>query len=357
MAPGTAQPAAPPAAPPAAQVVTWKVQTAFPATSLAHISFVELAKKIEAMSGGRFKWEVLPGGAIVPAFEAADAAGKGVIDAAGYVPAYFVGKHAGASLFGTGPSFGMDANDLLAWEYYGGGWDLYQELLQKELKLNLVGFHFGPIPTQPLGWFRKPIRTADDMKGLKYRTVGLATEVYSQMGASVVSLPGGEIVPALERGVIDAAEWNNTTDDKNLGFPQVTKYYYLQSYHQPVEYLEILVNKDKWDALSPDLKNLVRYAIMAESADMQWRWIDLNSKDLIEIQKLGVQIFMTPPDILKAQLDAWDKIIDKYTNDPQVGPFFKKVLDSQKAWASRVVPWKVQIYVPNVYAYEKYWKK
>lgn len=197
-APGVAQPAAPPGAP-APQVITWKIQTAFPATSLAHISFVELGKKIEAMSGGRFKWEVLPSGAIVPPFEAADAASKGVLDGAGYVPAYFVGKHAGASLFGTGPSFGMDANDLLAWEYYGGGWELYQELLQKEMQLNLVGFHFGPIPTQPFGWFRKPIRSVEDLKGLKYRTVGLAAELFTNMGASVVSLPGAEIIPALER--------------------------------------------------------------------------------------------------------------------------------------------------------------
>lgn len=121
-----------------------------------------------------------------------------------------------------------------------------------------------------------------------------------------------------------------------------------------MEYLELLINKDKWDALPPDLKGLVRYAVMA---DMQWRWIDLNSKDLVEIQRLGVQVFQTPPEILRAQLDAWDKIIDKYTHDPRVGPFFKKVLDSQKAWASRVVPWKVRIYVPNIYAYEKYWAK
>jgi TRAP-type mannitol/chloroaromatic compound transport system substrate-binding protein len=341
-----------------AATTTWKLQSGFPAISVAHKAYERLAKKIDEMSGGRLKIEVTPGGTIVPPFEVPDAVGKLVLDAGGTVPAYYVGKHAGASLFGTGPSFGMDANDLLAWEYYGGGWDLYQELLQKELGLNLVAFHFGPIPTQPFGWFKKPVRSADDLKGSKYRTVGLAAELFQGMGASVVSLPGGEIIPALERGVIDAAEWNNPTDDKNLGFPQVAKYYHLQSYHQPVEYLELIINKGKWDALPADLKAIIRYAVMAESADWSWMMLDLNSKDLEElVANQGIQIIITPPEILKAQLDGWDKITEKYTKDPKVGAFFSKVVESQKQWAKRVVPYKVQIYVPNQHAYEKYWKK
>ena len=339
----------------ATQPIVWKFQSSFPAASIAHKSIEELAKKVEAMSGGRLKWEVLPAGAVVPAFEVIDAVARGALDGGGTVPAYWVGKNPAASLFGTGPSFGMDANDLLAWEYYGGGWELYQEFLTQELKVDVIGFHFAPIPTQPFGWFKQPVTSASQLQGLKYRTVGLAAELFQEMGASVVSLPGGEIIPALEQGVIEAAEWNNPTDDKNLGFPDVAKNYMLQSYHQPVEYLEVLIARSKWNELPEDLKAIVRYGVMAESADWQWRTLDSNSRDLIDlVQNRGVQLHTTPPDILRAQLRAWDVIIERHSAQ---NPFFAKVIQSQKEWASRVVPYKVQIYVDNTYAYEHYWKR
>lgn len=355
-----AKPAAAPAAPaPAAAPIVWKAQSTWPAADIFHQSFLDLAKKIEEMSAGRLKLEILPSGAVVPTFEVLDAVNRGALDGGHGVPAYWFGRHPAASLFGTGPSFGMDANDLLGWFYYGGGFDFYQELVQKEMGMKVVSFLYGPMPTQPFGWFKKePIKSAADLKGLKYRTVGLSAELFREMGAAVTVLAGGEIVPAIERGTITAAEFNNPTSDKILGFPDVAKVLMVQSYHQPVESLELMINKDKWDALPADLKAVVRYAVMAESADFSWKMLDRNSKDLDEmVSRRGVQVVTTSPDILKIQLDTWDKIIDKYSKDAKAGPFFSKVIASQKAWAKRVVPLRQQIQVPNDMAYNRYWKK
>ncbi|MBI3975910.1 MAG: C4-dicarboxylate ABC transporter, partial [Armatimonadetes bacterium] len=256
-------------------------------------------------------------------------------------------------LFGTGPSFGMDAIDLLSWFYYGGGFEMYQALLAK-LKLNIINFLFGPMATQPLGWFRTRILKPEQFKGTKFRTVGLSAENYAELGASVVILPGGEIVPALERGVIDAAEFNNPSSDKLLGLSDVRKVYMLQSYHQPVESLEVNINRGKWDALSPDLKAIVRYAIYAEGADYHYRAIARNSADLVELEKQrGVRVFTTPKEVLNAQLDAWDKIIAKRSKEDAS---FAKIVASQKAFAARVVPWKLRVYVDNTIAYNRYFK-
>jgi TRAP-type mannitol/chloroaromatic compound transport system substrate-binding protein len=356
-----AAPAPTPAAPaPAARApIVWRVQSTWSAADIFHQSFLDLAKKIDEMSEGRLKLEVLPAGAVVPAFELLDAVNRGALDGGHGVPAYWFGRHPAASLFGTGPSLGMDANDLLGWYYHGGGFDLYQELLQKEMGMKVVSFLYGPMPTQPFGWFKsKPITSAAELKGLKYRTVGLSAELFREMGAAVTILAGGEIVPAIERGVIDAAEYNNPTSDKILGFPDVAKVMMARSYHQPVESLELIIGKDKWDALPADLKAIVRYAVMAESADFSWKMLDRNSKDLEEmVERRGVRVVTTSPEILKVQLDTWDRIIDKHTKEPRTGPTFSKVLESQKAWAKRVVPLRQTIQVPNDMAYERYWKK
>lgn len=335
--------------------IVWKVQSTWPTRDIFHESFVDLAKKINEMSGGRFRFDVLPSGAVVPAFDLIDAVNRGVLDGGHGVPAYWFGKNVAASLFGTGPSFGMDASELLAWFYYGGGFQMYQDLLQKELKMNVVSFLHGPMPTQPLGWFKKQVAGPNDIKQLKYRTVGLSAELFKEMGASVVILPGGEIVPALERGVIDGAEFNNATSDKVLGFPDVRKIYMLQSYHQPVESLELLVNKAKWDALPKDLQAMVRWAVFAEGTDFTYKMIDRNSKDLEEMEaKRGVRVFTTPRTILDAQLQTWDKLVDKHS---KANATFAKIIASQKAWAGRVVPWKLRVYVNNQPAYERYFRK
>ena len=243
-----------------AQTVTWKYQSTWPTKDIFHEFAGDFARRVNEMSGGRLKLDVLAAGAVVPAFQMQDAVAAGILDAGHGVCAYWYGKNKAFSLFGTPPSLGWDAHSFLAWMNYGGGYDLYNELVQQQLKLNLVGFLTGPMPCQPLGWFKKELKTADDFKGLKYRTVGLAADLMREMGAAVTILAGGEIVPALERGVIDGAEFNNPSSDSLLGFQDVAKVFMLQSYHQAAESFEIIFNKTKFDALSPELKAIVKYA-------------------------------------------------------------------------------------------------
>ena len=334
--------------------ITWKVQSGFATRDELNVSFLDWAKKVDEMSGGRLKIDVLPSGAVVGTFDIIDGVNRGVLDGGYAVPAYWYSRNAAFSLFGTGPSFGMDAIDLLSWFYYGGGFDMYQDLLS-QMRMNVVGFLTGPMPTQPLGWFRTPVLNPDQLKRTKYRTVGLSADLFGLLGASVVTLPGGEIVPALERGVIDAAEFNNPTSDKALGFPDVRKVLMLQSFHQPVENLEFIVNKSKWEPLPADLKAVVRGAVLAEAADFQLKMIDRNSRDLIEFeQKRGVRVFTTPRSVLEAQLKAWDTLIEK---NSKANPTFAKIVASQKAWARRIVSWKARIYVDNKIAFDHFFRK
>ena len=335
--------------------VTLKMQSTWPTKDIFHEVFVDWGKKVEEMAGGRLKIDILPAGAVVPAFQLIEAVHQGTLDGGHGVPAYWFGKHVAASLFGTGPSFGLDAEGLLGWIYYGGGQELYNELIQTVLKLEVVSFFHGPMPTQPLGWFKTPVQKPDDLKGLKFRTVGLSADLFKQMGASVVILPGGEIVPALDRGVIDAAEFNNPSSDRLLGFPDVRKTMMAQSYHQPVECLELLFNKKKYEALPKDLQAMIKYANMAESADFTWKMMDRNSTDLEEMKsKQKVQVTRTPQAVLEAQLTAWDAVVAEKSKD---NPFFVKVLESQKQWAARVVPLRQEIMVENETAYRHYFKK
>ena len=335
--------------------VTLKMQSTWPTKDIFHEVFVDWGKKVEEMAGGRLKIDILPSGAVVPAFQLIEAVHQGTLDGGHGVPAYWFGKHVAASLFGTGPSFGLDAEGLLGWIHYGGGQELYNELIQTILKLDVVSFFHGPMPTQPLGWFKNPVQAAEDLKGLKFRTVGLSADLFKQLGASVVILPGGEIVPALDRGVIDAAEFNNPSSDRLLGFPDVRKIMMAQSYHQPVESLELLINKKKYDALPKDLQAIMKYATMAQSADFTWKMMDRNSTDLEEMKtKQKVQVTKTPKPVLEAQLKAWDAVVTEKSKD---NPFFVKVLESQKQWAARVVPLRQEIMVDNEPAYQHYFKK
>jgi TRAP-type mannitol/chloroaromatic compound transport system substrate-binding protein len=335
--------------------VTLKMQSTWPSKEIFHEVFEDWAKKVLEMSGGRLKVDILPAGAVVPAFELIEAVSRGTLDGGHGVPAYWFGRDRAASLFGTGPSFGLDAEGMLGWIHYGGGQELYNELLQQSLKFNVVSFFHGPMPTQPLGWFPKEVRGAEDLKDLRFRTVGLSATLFAEMGAAVKILPGGEIIPAMERGVLDAAEFNNTTSDKLLGFPDVRKICMVQSYHQPCEYLELLVNKSKYDALPKDLQAIIKYAAMAQSADMTWKFYDRNSADMVELEdKRGVKFNLTPKSLLEAQLKAWDKII---ADESAKNPFFAKVIKSQRDWAARMVPWRQKIMVENNTAYEHYFQK
>ncbi len=315
-----------------AQTVTLKMQGAWGAKDIFNDFATDYVKRVNEMAGGRLKIQYLISGAVVKAFQVQDAVHKGVLDAGHQVSVYWYGKSKVASLFGTGPVFGQNANQGLAWIYYGGGLELYQELIET-LGLNIVGFFSMPMPTQPLGWFKNPVTSAKDMVGLKYRTVGLAADLMQKMGVKVTQLPGGEIVPALERGVIEAFEFNNPTSDRSFGAQDVSKVYMLGSYHQAAEFFEILFNKDKFNGLADEHKAILRYAAEAASSANYWRGQDQYSKDLLWLRdEAGVKLYRTPTEVMEAQLKAWDEILPELEQDP----FFAKVVKSQKEFAKRV---------------------
>ncbi|MFP8832798.1 TRAP transporter substrate-binding protein [Hydrogenophaga sp. XSHU_21] len=333
-----------------AQTTTLRFQSTWPAKDIFHEYANDFAKKVNDMAGGKLKIEVLPSGAVVPAFQLLEGVAKGTLDGGHGVVAYHYGKNSALALWGSGPGFGMDPNMLLSWHYYGGGKDMLDEIY-KSLNFDVVSFLYGPMPTQPFGWFKKPIAKATDVKGTKFRTVGLAVDMYTAMGAAVNPLPGGEIVPALDRGLIDGAEFNNATSDRLLGFPDVVKNCMLQSFHQSTEQFEILFNKTKYNALAPELKAIIDYAVQAASADMSWKAIQRNSQDYIELKKAGVKFYKTPDAVLKAQLTSWDEIMKKKGGE---NPMFQKILDSQKAFAQRAGAWQNDYLVDFKMAYNHY---
>lgn len=320
-----------------AQTVTLKVQGAWGAQDILNDMAKDYVAKVNDMGGGRLKIDYLNAGAVVKPFSVMDGVHSGVLDGCHSVPAYWYGKHRAASLFGTGPAYGFNGSQCLGWFWYGGGQDLYNELTQKVLGLNVVGFLAFAMPTQPLGWFKKEISGPESFKGLKYRTVGLATNMFQKMGASVAQLPGPEILPAMERGVIEAFEFNNPTSDMRFGAQDVAKFYYMGSYHQAAEAFEIVFNKAKYESLPKEQQGILRYAAQAAAADNEWKAWDQYSKDLQElITKKGVTVKRTMKSIFDAQLKAWDEVEKDLVADSAQGPFIKKVLDSQKAWAKRV---------------------
>ncbi|CAN7649882.1 TRAP transporter substrate-binding protein [Variovorax sp. LjRoot290] len=336
-----------------AQTASFRFQSTWPAKDIFHEYAQDFAKKVNEMAGGRLKIDVLPSGAVVPAFQLLEAVNKGTLDGGHGVVAYHYGKNSALALWGSGPSFGMDANTVLAWHNYGGGKALLDEIY-KSLNMEVVSYLYGPMPTQPLGWFKKPVAKVEDMKGLKFRTVGLAVDVFTEMGTAVNPLPGGEIVPALDRGLIDAAEFNNASSDRVLGFPDVVKNCMLQSFHQSSEQFEILFNKAKYGALPQELRSIIDYAVQAASADMSWKAVQRNSQDYADMKKAGIKFYKTPDAVLRAQLAAWDKTIAKKAEE---NPLFKKVLDSQKTFAERALQWQNDYNVDFKMAYNHYFSK
>jgi TRAP-type mannitol/chloroaromatic compound transport system substrate-binding protein len=294
----------------------------------------EYVSRVNEMAGGRLRIDFLTAGAVVKPFEVTDAVSKGVLDAGHTVAVYWYGKSKVASLFGSGPITGANAEQTLGWIQRGGGIQLYEELL-KQLNLNIKGFFAFPMPTQPLGWFKKtPPKNAEEIKGYKYRTVGLAADLMQEMGMRVTQLPGGEIVPAMERGVIDAFEYNNPTSDRRFGAQDVAKYYSLGSYHQAMEFFEIIFNKTKYDALPADLKAILKYGAESASSANTWTAQDNYSRDLQElVVKDKVKVMRTSKAVFEAQIKAWDIVTAKLE---AADPFFKKVVESQRAWARRV---------------------
>jgi TRAP-type mannitol/chloroaromatic compound transport system substrate-binding protein len=328
-----------------------KMQTSWPASDIWMDFARQYVERVEAMSGGRIKIDLSPAGAIVGAFQVMDAVNDGVLDAAHTVPVYWYGKHKGASLFGTGPVFGGNAATMLAWFYAGGGQDLYIELTQDILGLNVVGFYGFPMPAQPFGWFKNPVTTVAELNGFKYRTVGLAADLMQKLGMSVAQLPGGEIVPAMERGVIDAFEFNNPSSDLRFGSQDVAKNYLLSSYHQASESFEFLFNKDFYDDLDPDIQAILKYGVEAASTANTAIALDNYSNDLLKLQTdHGVTVHRTSKEILDAELKAWDELIPELEKDA----WLKKCMDSQRAWVERVVFYELMNSADLALAYEHY---
>jgi len=314
-----------------------RFQSTWPSKDIFHEFAQDYAKKVNDMTGGEVKIEVLPAGAVVPAFGLLEAVSKGTLDGGHGVLAYHYGKQNALALWGSGPGFAMDANMLLAWHKYGGGKELLAKIYES-LGMNVVSFPYGPMPSQPLGWYKKPITKVEDFNGLKFRTVGISIDVFTGMGAAVNALPGGEIVSAMDRGLLDAAEFNNASSDRVLGFPDVSKVCMLQSYHQNAEQFEILFNKPKFDALPEQAKAIISNAVEAASQDMQWKAIDRYSKDYLEMQtKDGVKFYKTPDAVLQKQLEVYDEVVKKKAG---ANPFFKEVIESQLAFAKRATRWE-----------------
>ncbi|MFG6501085.1 MAG: TRAP transporter substrate-binding protein [Roseovarius sp.] len=328
-----------------------KMQTSWNDANIWQDFARDYATRVEEMSGGRLKVDVLPAGAVVAAFQVLDAVNDGLIDAAHSVPVYWYGKNKAASLFGTGPVFGGSATTMLSWFYQGGGQELYNELTQDIMGLDVVGYMGFPMFAQPFGWFKNEVNTVDDLQGFKYRTVGLAADLMAKLGMSVAQLPGGEIVPAMERGVIDAFEFNNPSSDKDFGAQDVAKNYYLSSYHQASESFEFLFSKMFLEDLDPDLQAILKYAVEAASTANTAKAMDRYSADLQFLQnEAGVTVRRTSKEILDAQLKAWDELIPELESDP----FMKKTLDSQREWVDRVAYYELMNSPDYGLAYEHY---
>jgi TRAP-type mannitol/chloroaromatic compound transport system substrate-binding protein len=331
--------------------ITMRWQSTWPSKDIFHEFAVDFGKRINDMTGGDLKIEVLPAGAVVPAFQLLDAVSKGVLDGGHGVLVYHYGKQQALALWGSGPGYAMDANMLLSWHKYGGGKELLNEIFTG-IGANVVSFPYGPMPTQPLGWYKKPITKVDDFKGLKFRTVGISIDVFTGMGAAVNALPGGEIVAAMDRGLLEAAEFNNASSDRVLGFPDVSKVCMLQSYHQNAEQFEISFNKTKFDALPAKLKAQIESGVEAASQDMQWKAIDRYSKDYVEMQtKDNVKFYKTPDAVLKRQLEIFDEVAKKKAAE---NPLFKKIVESQVAFARRAARWEQDTVVSRKMAFDHY---
>jgi TRAP-type mannitol/chloroaromatic compound transport system substrate-binding protein len=330
-----------------------KGQSSHPAASNFHLVFKQWGEAVEKMSGGRVKVEALPAGAIVPAFEVFDGTSRGVLDVGASPFGYILGKSLVGIPLSHGPLFGMDGADYWAWYYDGGGIALLEEFYRDVLKMNVVGF---PVPTdypQGMGWFKKPIKNLADLKGVKYRIYGIGAETYGRLGVSVVTIPGGEIVPALERGVIEGAEWINCEEDRKLGLHNVAKHYYTPGMHEPVTGGQIIVNGNVWKKLPDDIKEIMKVASVYATVQRNFA---LNRETAIACQtllKAGVTLHRTPDDILKNFLDEWEKIQAEYAAKD---PFYKKVIDSQKKYAELIVPFKLSWFPPYNFAGEYYWK-
>lgn len=328
-----------------AQTTRLKIQTAVPTASIYFDLMKRFADRVDKMSNGRLKMEVLPDGAVVNAFEILDAVDKGVVDGGFAWTHYWSGKNTAAALFSNpaaGGGTGMDQMSHMAWLMQGGGNALYEKLFDQGLKVNIKPFMMQPMGPDPFGWFKTPITSIEDMKKLKYRSPpGLTGEIFKEMGINAVAMPGGEIVPAAQRGVIDAAEWIGPADDMILGFHTVFKHYYLQGLHQSSDVGEFLLNKTAWNKLPADLKAVVEGAVMATIAETYTFNVHRNAVALDKLKnEHKVTVHDTPKEFFSAFLKATNVVYDREAGR---NPLFNEVLESQRTFAKTVVPYWTKI--------------
>lgn len=333
--------------------IKWKVQSAWPPTSIIQDAAKLLVETINRTSGGRLQMELLPAGAIVPAFEIQDAVNRGVLDAGHTTPGYIIGKLQAFIPLTHGPLFGMDHIDYFGWYWYGGGHELLNEAYQNQLKMNVVSFQVHPEGPQAMGWFKKEIRRFEDVRGMKYRIFGIGAETYGKLGISAVTIPGGEIVPALERGVIDGAEWVTCYDDKILGLDKVAKFHYAPGMHEQVTVGEFIINKAKWDALPADLKEVVKTSAQAAYWLHFVQFQEKTAKACHELMAQGVKVIRTPEELNRRFLKVYDEIAGGYAAKD---PFYKKVVDSQRQYAGLIVPYRLSYWPKYDFVAEHYWK-
>jgi len=334
---------------------TLKMQSTWPASITLQEHFKMFAERLEKLTSGSLKIEAMAAGQIVPAFEVLDATNRKVLDGWHAIAYYWVGKNPAAALFAGPPGgpFGMDHMDYLGWLYVGGGLEMWRDFYQNDLKLNVIPFPAHPSSPQALGWFKKPLKSVADFKGMKCRQTGLNAEVYAKLGQSVVNMPGGEIVPAAQRGVIDCAEWVGGVEDLRLGLPQVFKYHYTPGMHENNSIGELGFNLDVWKSFTPQQQEAANSAVKDTFITWITRWQKQNADAMEEmVQKHGARILRTPPDILLASLKAWDEVAKENSDK---SPTFKKVYESQREYAAKVVPAKRYMFPPYSFAANYYW--
>ena len=337
-----------------AQTKTLTFQASWPSGLTLYDNFEMFADKVDRMSGGRLKIDTLPAGTVVGPFEVLDATARGVIDGGHTAPGYYIGKHWAAVPLSHGPLFGMDTIDMFGWIWEGGGLELINEWYQEVLRLDVVSFPILAAAPQALGWFKKPIEGWEDFKGVKFRIYGIGADVFKEAGMTVVTLPGAEILPAAERGVIDGAEWVGGIEDLKLGFYNVWKYHYTPGMHEPTTVGDLLINKSTWESLEPDLQEIVRAASQATFLHWWVGWQRQNAEAYKEmVEKHGVEVRRTPDDILITFLETYDKILQQKMDED---PFIKRVVDSQKEYASLLVPYRRSVWPPYEFASDYYWK-
>lgn len=319
-----------------AQEFNLTFQSTWPAGDPHHLMFTRWAEEVEKLTNGRVTIETLPAGAVVPAFEVLDAVHQKIIDGGHAWAGYWVGKNRASVMVSSGPGgpFGMDAVDYWGWIWNGGGLEVNNDFFQNVLDANVFWMPSGSTGPQSLGWYNKELTSADDLRGLRLRIPGIPGEMYAGMGVSVVTLPGGEIVPAGERGVIDAGEFVNPYHDEALGFEDVWDFHYAPAFHETVTVAEVLFNKDVWDSIPADLQEIIKTVTKAHYFWWETHKMNQNRAAMIRLEEKGVEFRRTPDDVLEESLDSWHKILtEEYANNPA----FKKIADSQLEWASQNV--------------------